>query len=120
MARPTGLLSGAHIVLYSKSAERDRRFLRDILKLAHVDAGDGWLIFALPPSELAVHPTRGASSHELYLLCRNLNRTLKVLERANVKHSRPRELGWGIIARLSLPSGARVGLYQPKHVLARG
>ena len=118
MARVRSLISGAHVIQYSRDAERDRRFLRDVLGLPHVDAGEGWLIFALPPSELAVHPTAGEDSQELFLLCRDISQTLRLLRQQKVKCSRPRNLSWGTIVRLTLPSGAKVGLYQPKHLLA--
>jgi len=78
------------------------------------------LIFALPPSELAVHPTDGEDSQELFLLCRDLARALKLLRQKRVEHSKPRKLSWGTIVRVTLPSGARVGLYQPRHILANG
>jgi hypothetical protein len=120
MARARGLISGAHIIQYSRDAEKDRRFLRDVLRLPHIDAGEGWLIFALPPSELAVHPTEGEDAQELFLICRDISQTLKSLRQRKVKCSRPRNLSWGTIVRLTLPSGAKVGLYQPKHPLANG
>ena len=110
-------ITGAHVVLYSKDAEADRRFFRDVLKLRHVDAGDGWLIFALPPTEAAFHPvkTRGRPSHELYLTCDDLEETLDSLRRRKVKCRILGEQSWGNVAVITLPSGAELGVYEPKH-----
>jgi len=112
------MISGAHVILYSKDAEADREFFRNVLKFPHVDAGLGWLIFALPPAEVAVHPAEENGSHELYLLCDDLKATVNALRQKKVKCSAPAEREWGEIATVSLPSGATLGLYQPKHPLA--
>jgi catechol 2,3-dioxygenase-like lactoylglutathione lyase family enzyme len=88
------MISGAHIIIYSADAEADRKFFRDVLKLPHVDAGDGWLIFALPPAELAVHPAEENGSHELYLLCDDLKATMKELKQKKVMCSSPAEQAW--------------------------
>jgi hypothetical protein len=112
------LISGAHIVLYSEDAEADREFFRKILKLPHVNAGEGWLIFALPPTEVAVHPAEENGSHELYLMCDDLNATIKTLKEKKVKCSPPVDEGWGVLAMVKLPGGGELGLYQPKHPLA--
>src|SRR5574340_1540595 len=112
------MISGAHVILYSVDAQADREFFRDVLKLPHVDAGEGWLIFALPPAEVAVHPADEGGSHELYLLTKDLKATLHALQRRKVPCSAPAERDWGTIVMVSLPSGAQVGLYQPKHPLA--
>ena len=119
MRRPVraDMLSGAHVVLYSKDAEADRAFLRDVLGLRHVDAGGGWLIFALPPSEVAVHPAEpaDAGSHELYLLCDDLKATVKALKARKAKVSSVNELPWGSLVQVTLPGGGELGLYQPRH-----
>ena len=112
------MISGAHIVLYSKDAEADREFFRKILKFPNVDAGEGWLIFALPPAEVAVHPAEENGSHELYLMCDDLKATIKALKEKKVKCSPPVDEGWGVLARVKLPGGGDLGLYQPKHPLA--
>jgi catechol 2,3-dioxygenase-like lactoylglutathione lyase family enzyme len=112
------MISGAHVVLYSTDAQADREFFRDVLKFPHVDAGDGWLIFSLPASELAVHPAKENSSHELFLMCDDLAATLRELRRKKVRCSKPVDRGWGTLAKVTLPGGGELGLYQPKHPLA--
>ena len=112
------MISGAHIVLYSKDAEADREFFRKILKFPHVDAGEGWLIFALPPAEVAVHPAEENGSHELYLMCDDLKSKIKALKQKRVRISAPAKQRWGTIVNVKLPSGGDLGLYQPKHPLA--
>ncbi|HLM91135.1 MAG TPA: extradiol dioxygenase [Thermoplasmata archaeon] len=112
------MISGAHVILFSKNAEADRDFFKNVLKFPHVDAGEGWLIFALPPAELAVHPTEGKGSHELYLMCDDLRRTMARLKAKRIKCTPPSDQGWGTISTVTLPSGSTLGLYQPKHPLA--
>jgi hypothetical protein len=112
------MISGAHAIVYSTNADADRRFFRDVLKFPHVYAGDGWLIFALPPSELAVHPAKENGSHELYLMCDDLKATVKALRQKQVKCTAPSEQEWGTIVRIRLPGGGELGLYQPKHPMA--
>jgi predicted enzyme related to lactoylglutathione lyase len=112
------VISGAHAILFSTDAEADRAFLKDVLGLPFVDSGGGWLIFALPPAEVAVHPA-AARSHELFLLCVDLEATLSGLEARGVTVKRPvQEQDWGRLSTLLLPSGAELGIYQPKHPLA--
>ena len=113
-------ISGAHVVLYSTDPEADRRFFRDTLKFSHVDAGDGWLIFALPPAEVAVHPAKSLQSdaHSLFLMCKDLRTTVASLRRKKVKCKTLDEQPWGKVAMITLPSGAELGLYEPKHPLA--
>jgi hypothetical protein len=108
-----------HALIYSHDAEADRAFFRDVLGLDSVDSGGGWLIFALPPSELAIHPTEEDDDHELYLLCEDIEATAKELERRRVPITRPfDEEGWVRVTRITLPGGGHIGLYQPKHALA--
>lgn len=115
------LISGVHAIIYSRDAEADRAFFRDELGLDSVDSGSGWLIFALPPAELAIHPTEEEDDHELYLLCEDIEATAAELERRKVILKRPfDEVAWGRVTRLTLPGGGRIGLYQPKHALAHG
>jgi catechol 2,3-dioxygenase-like lactoylglutathione lyase family enzyme len=113
------VINGAHVILYSRDAEADRAFLRDVLGLPNVDAGDGWLIFALPPSELAVHPTEAEQTFELYLLCDDVEATVADLESKGVETTGPAmDRGWGLLTGLRLPGGGEVGLYQPRHPTA--
>ena len=114
------MISGAHVVVYSKNAEADRAFFRDVLGFKSVDAGHGWLVFALPPAEAAFHPSEGDVAHELYFLCDNLKGEMASLAKKNVKCSRVEEARWGSITKMSLPGGGKVGLYQPKHPTALG
>jgi uncharacterized glyoxalase superfamily protein PhnB len=112
------LISGAHFILYSKDPEADRVFLREVVGLDSVDAGDGWLIFALPPSEIAVHPA-GEDRNELYLMCEDIEATVDELQRKGAVVSLPiSEQRWGRLVHIDLPGGGELGLYQPKHPLA--
>jgi catechol 2,3-dioxygenase-like lactoylglutathione lyase family enzyme len=112
------VIFGAHIILNSSDAEADRAFLRDVLGFKSVDAGHGWLIFALPPAEAAVHPSGKGGVHELYFLCHDLKAEIQALAKKNVTCSEVQEARWGSTTKIQLPSGAEVGLYQPKHPTA--
>ena len=112
------MISGAHIVLYSKDAEADRVFFRDVLGFKYVDAGHGWLIFALPPAEAAVHPVEQNGAHELYLMCDNLKEEIATLALKGILCSPIEEQRWGSITTMPLPGGGKLGLYQPKHPTA--
>ncbi|MFG2874528.1 VOC family protein [Streptomyces sp. NPDC048337] len=113
------MLSGAHVILYSHNAEADRAFIRDVLGFAHVDAGHGWLIFKLPPAEVAVHPTDGAPKHEFYLMCDDLDAVLAQLaERGAELTGEVTEERWGRLTAVRLPSGSELPLYQPLHPIA--
>jgi len=114
------MISGAHIVVYSKNAEADRKFFRDVLGFKSVDAGHGWLIFALPPAELAFHPSEKNGAQELYFLCDDVKAEMVSLATKNVKCSRVEEARWGSITKMLLPGGSKVGLYQPRHPTALG
>jgi len=113
-------ISGAHVVLYSTDAEADRKFFRDVLRFHHVDAGDGWLIFALPPSEVAIHPAKSTpeDAHSLFLMCEDLDATMGLLRRKKVKCRIVGDERWGRVAMITLPSGIDLGLYEPRHPLA--
>jgi hypothetical protein len=113
------MISGAHVILYSADADADRAFFRDVLALPAVDAGHGWLIFALPPAELACHPAEKAS-HELYLMCDDVAATVERLAARTVACTPVADRGWGLLTELTLPGGGKLGLYQPKHPLAHG
>ena len=114
------MISGAHLVVYSRNADADRAFLRDILDLKFIDAGHGWLIFALPPAEVAVHPADETGTHELFFQSDNLKADMESLAQKGVSFSQVHEARWGSITRISLPGGSSVGLYQPKHAVALG
>jgi hypothetical protein len=110
------MFNGAHVILYSRDAEADRAFLRDTLAFPHVDAGEGWLIFKLPPAEVAVHPTDGEPSHELYLMCADIE---EVLAANDVEVVSPvSDQGWGRLASIRLPSGTPLSIYEPRHPVA--
>ncbi|MGJ5814321.1 VOC family protein [Paludibaculum fermentans] len=121
------MFSGAHVLFFSRDAEADRAFLRDSLGMPFVDAGHGWLIFKLPPSETAVHPVEAGSEGskegsmlqaEVYLMCDDLESTMGMLRARGVETEAVKEERWGRLTRLKLPSGAVIGLYQPKHATA--
>jgi catechol 2,3-dioxygenase-like lactoylglutathione lyase family enzyme len=114
------VISGAHVILYSKDAEADRAFFRDVLGFPAVDAGRGWLIFALPPAEAAFHPSDQNGHHELYFLCDDVKAEIAALAKKNVKCTEVHEERWGSVTKVRLPGGGEVGLYQPKHPTALG
>ena len=109
------MINGAHIVIYSRNPEADRTFFRDVLKFPCVDAGHGWLIFAMPPLEAAFHDSDKNDHHELYFICDDIAATLKDLKSKNVKVSEMNEQRWGRLATFALPGGGKIGVYQPKH-----
>lgn len=112
------MIIGAHVIHYSANADADRAFLRDVLKFPSVDAGRGWLIFALPPSELAAHPGENGDGQELYLMTDNLDETMAELRTHHVPMGAPVDAPWGRLVQITLPSGSELGLYQPFHPLA--
>jgi len=112
------MIIGAHTIIYSRDAEADRTFFKDILGFDSVDAGHGWLIFALPPSELAVHPIEDEESHELYLMCDDVKKTVKELKASGIDCGPIHEAGWGSVTMITLPGGSELGLYEPRHELA--
>jgi catechol 2,3-dioxygenase-like lactoylglutathione lyase family enzyme len=113
------MINGAHVIIYSTDAEADRVFIRDVLGFAGVDAGGGWLIFKLPPAEIAVHPTDGPGKHEFYLMCDDIEKTLADLSAKGVKISHPLSYeSWGLLASIKLPSGSELSIYQPRHATA--
>ncbi|WP_329315213.1 VOC family protein [Streptomyces sp. NBC_01262] len=115
------MINGAHVIVYSRDAEADRAFFRDVLEYPHVDAGHGWLIFRLPPAEIAVHPTDGPESQELYLMCDDVDATVADLTAKGVEFTQPvTDARWGRLTRFRLPGGGEVGLYEPRHERATG
>ena len=110
------MITGVHAIVYTQDAEADREFFRDVLGFEGVDAGGGWLIFALPPAELAAHPTEGDGKHELYLMCDNIAATVAELREKGVDFVREvSDEGFGLMTALRLPSGSELGLYEPRH-----
>jgi len=108
------VIAGAHVLIYAEDAAAAREFLRDKLGLEHVDAGDGWLIFRLPPAELGVHP--GTGGHELFFMCHDIEETRRELEAKGVEFTSPIEdQGFGLITRMKIPGAGELQLYQPKH-----
>jgi len=115
------MINGAHVILYSRDAEADRAFLRDTLGFPSVDGGQGWLIFRLPPAEVALHPADGEPSHELFLMCDDVRATVADLTAKGVEFTMPvTELRWGLRTAIRLPGGGEVGLYEPRHPVAAG
>ncbi len=110
------MINGVHAVVFSREADKVRAFFADVLGLAAVDAGGGWLIFALPPAELAVHPADGDGQHELYLMCDDIHATLAELRGKGVEVAREvSDQRWGLMAAIRLPDGSEFGIYQPRH-----
>lgn len=109
------MTSGIHLVLYSKDSEADKAFFRDVLKLPNFDVGAGWLIFALPPSELAVHPSSGNEHHEIYLMCDDIKAFVQEMSKQKIVCSEIQNQAWGQLVQLTLPGGGKLGVYQPRH-----
>ncbi len=113
------VITGAHNIIYSEDAERTRAFLRDVLGFKSVDAGDGWLIFKLPPGEVASHPDEHGGRHELYLMCDDVNATVAELKGKGVEFtSDVTDQGWGLLTSFKVPGAGELGLYQPRHPVA--
>ena len=109
------MINGAHFVIHSRDAEADRDFFRNILGFASVDAGHGWLIFALPAAESAFHPAEDSDRHELYLMCDDLKYEIAALRAKGTECTEVMEARWGSITKIRLPSGGQIGLYEPRH-----
>lgn len=117
------MIAGAHVVLHSRDAEGLRAFLRDVLGFEGVDAGGGWLIFALPPAEVAAHPAppERSGDHQLYLMCDDIDATVTELEGKGVEFTGPVEdVGWGRLTAIKVPGGDELGLYEPRHASPLG
>ena len=113
------MIAAVHTIIHAEDAEQARAFCRDVLELPAIDSGDGWLIFALPPGELALHPAPEAASgrrHELFLMCRDIKTTVEELERKGVEFVAPvSDEGWGLLTRFRIPGAGELGLYEPRH-----
>ncbi len=109
------MINGAHSIIYSKNPEADRAFLRDVLKLPNVDVGGGWLIFGLPPAEVAVHPSERNDVHELYLMCDDVEVFVMEMNKQGIATGPVQDEGWGRLTQLTLPGGGKLGIYQPQH-----
>jgi len=114
------MITGSHVIINTRDAEADRVFFRDVLGFRAVDAGQGWLIFALPPSEAAFHPADQNGAHEIYLICDDVGEEIKLLQSRGVACSDVTEERWGSVTRLTLPGGGKLGLYQPRHKTSLG
>jgi hypothetical protein len=110
-----GMISGAHSIIYSSNPDKDRGFLRDVLGLPNVDVGDGWLIFGLPPSEVAIHPSDSNDVHELFLMCDDVQAFVKAMKQRKIACDKPIDRGWGVLTTLTLPGGGKLGVYEPRH-----
>ena len=110
------MINGVHAIIFTSDAEADRAFIRDVLGFDSVDAGGGWLIFALPPAELAAHPGDGEAHHELYLMCDDVRATVEELREKGVEFTTEiSQEGFGLMTALRLPSGGELALYEPRH-----
>lgn len=109
------MITGAHVMIYSRDAEADRAFFLNVLKFPHVDVGGGWLIFALPPAELGVHPIDGEDTHDLSLMCADVEAFAAAMKRHDVPCTAPEEVGWGRSVFITLPGGSALRVYQPNY-----
>jgi predicted enzyme related to lactoylglutathione lyase len=118
--RETNVINGAHVLLYVNDADATRAFFRDVLRFRSVDAGEGWLIFALPPAELGIHPADGGGEKtELYLMCHDVERTVAELRARGAETTKPiTDQGWGKVTAIRIPGGRELGLYEPRHPTA--
>jgi hypothetical protein len=113
------MITGAHSIIYSTNPEADRAFLRDVLHFPNVDVGGGWLIFGLPPAEVAVHPSEENNVHEFYLMCDDIQTFVDEMKKHDVASSPIQNLGWGLLTQITLPGGGKLGVYQPRHARPR-
>ena len=114
----TAMINGVHALIYAKDAEKARAFFRDVLGFDSVDAGHGWLIFALPPAELGIHPAEDEQYHELYLMCDDVKKTIADLEMKGVTCRLVTETRFGLVTSFEIPGGGKIGLYEPRHPTA--
>src|SRR5262249_37965360 len=109
------MITGAHSIIYSTNPEADRAFLRDVLRFPNVDVGNGWLIFGLPPAEVAVHPSSTNDVHEFHLMCDDIEAFVAEMKKHDVACSPLQSMGWGTLTQITLPGGGKLGVYQPRH-----
>jgi len=109
------MIIGAHSIIYSTDPDADRAFLRDVLEFTNVDVGDGWLIFGLPPSEVAVHPSKKNDLHEFYLMCDDVEDFTAAMKAHGIACGAVQNQGWGLLTQLALPGGGKLGVYEPRH-----
>ena len=113
------MINGVHAIIYTKDANRARAFFKDVLDFPSVDAGGGWLIFALPPAELGIHPTEESNCHELFLMCDDMKATVEELKSKGVEFTQPiKNEQWRLVTSIKIPGGGNLGFYQPKHPTA--
>ncbi len=109
------MITGAHSIIYSKNADADREFFLKVLKLTNVDVGGGWLIFGLPPAEVAVHPSSNNDAHEFYFMCDDIKAFTDEMTKNKIQCSKIQDQGWGLLTQLTLPGGVKIGVYEPRH-----
>ena len=109
------MITGAHSIIYSTNPDADRAFLRDVLALPNVDVGHGWLIFGLPPAEVAVHPSQKNDIHELYFMCDDIEAFVARMKAHIIECDAVKDEGWGLLTHITLPGGGKLGVYQPRH-----
>jgi hypothetical protein len=109
------MIIGAHSIIYSKRPELDRDFLRDVLKLPNIDLGGGWLVFALPPAEVALHPSSNNDVHEFYLMCDDVEALIGEMKQRSIPCTPVQTQVWGLLTHVTLPGGGKLGIYQPLH-----
>jgi hypothetical protein len=109
------MIIGAHSIIYSKDAEADRAFLRDVLKFPNVDVGGGWLIFGLPPGEVAVHPAKKNGEHEFWLMCADVKAFVAAMKKHKIACDKVADRGYGLVTQITLPGGGKLGVYEARH-----
>lgn len=109
------MINGAHVIINSTNPDADRTFLREVLRLPHVDVGHGWLIFGLPPAEVAVHPSDENGQHQLYLMCDDIEALVHEMEKTGIDCDKVKDVRWGLLTHLTLPGGGKLGVYEPRH-----
>ena len=109
------MISGAHSIIYSTDPDADRSFLKDVLELPSVEVGEGWLIFGLPPAEVAVHPSEKNDVHELYLICDDVAEFIEEMATHGIRCAPIQDQRWGLLTYVTLPGGGKLGVYQPRH-----
>jgi hypothetical protein len=109
------MISGTHSIIYSTKPEKDREFFLNVLKLPNVNVGEGWLIFGLPPSEVAIHPHSKNNLHEFYLMCDDIKQFKKEMTKHKIACTPVKDHGWGLLSQITLPGGGKLSIYQPRH-----